>query len=99
MLKLLDTGWVAYRFGKWRWVPYFAAGLVFMVIGWAATEILAVVQSMNPAGADAGVSPWPFALTAALALLLMIYSVWLCYVDGVREDYKKSAEHYRTHGW
>lgn len=99
MLKLLDTGWVAYKFGKWRWLPYFAAGLVFMVIGWAITEILMIARQMGPTAASTESPIWPLAVCFVAAFVMMGYSIWLCYIDEARGDYIERAEAYRTHGW
>jgi hypothetical protein len=98
MLILLNTGWVAHRFGQWRWVLHAAAGVAFLVIGWAAANIVLVVQSLAPP-ADSSSAGWTFLTFAAAGFPLLLYSLWLCYIDSTREAYRAIAERYRRDGW
>lgn len=100
MLELLDTGRIAHKLGKWRWTAYFATGLCLFLVGWAIAELLRIPSLMSPAAAaDSSLAFWTFVGFSLLALLLILYSFWLGYIDEMRGTYIKDAQHYKTHGW
>ncbi|WP_426391933.1 hypothetical protein [Variovorax sp. R-27] len=98
MLILLNTGWVAHRFGQWRWLLHAVAGVVFLAIGWAAANIVLVVQSLAPT-AESSAAGWTFLTFAAAGFILLLYSIWLSYIDSTRQAYRAIAERYRRDGW
>ncbi|TSD59067.1 hypothetical protein FFI97_001675 [Variovorax sp. KBS0712] len=99
MLELLDTGRIAHKLGKWRWTAYFATGVCVFLIGWAIAELLMIPSRMSPVAADSSPAFWTLAAFSLASLLLIIYSVWLCYIDEVHGKYIEVAQHYKTHGW
>jgi uncharacterized membrane protein YedE/YeeE len=98
MLILLNTGWVAHKYGKWRWVLYAAAGVMLFAIGWAIANLLMVPSTLSP-GADTAPALWTFIGFSIATVLLLIYSAWLCYTDEMHGTYQEVAERYRTQGW
>lgn len=99
MFELLDTGRIAHKFGKWRWTVYFAAALCVFLLGWALAELLMIPSLMSSTAADTSIAFWTFAAFSLISLILLVYSVWLCYIDEVRQAYRGAAEHYKVHGW
>jgi hypothetical protein len=98
MLRLLDTGWIANRYGKWRWVHYAAAGIMLFAIGWAVSELLLVPRKLSPT-ADTSMAGWTLVGFSVASLLLFGYSAWLSYIDETRLAYEEVAQRYRTEGW
>jgi hypothetical protein len=99
MLELLDTGRIAHKFGKWRWALYFAAAGCLFLIGLAVTELLMIPGRMSPAAADTTLAFWTFTAFCVASLLMIVYSIRLCYIDEMHGAYVDDAEHYRRHGW
>lgn len=99
MLELLDTGRIAHKLGKWRCPPYFATGLCLFFFGWGIAEVLMIPGLMSPAAANSSPAFWTFAVFSLASLLLIIYSVRLCYIDEVHGTHIEDAHHYETHGW
>lgn len=99
MLELLDTGRIAHKLGKWRWTAYFATGVCLFLIGWAIAELLMIPSRMSPVAVDSSPALWTLAGFSLPSLLLIIYSVWLCYIDEVHGTYIEVAQRYKTHGW
>jgi len=98
MLKLLDTGWIAHKYGKWRWAHYALAAVFLFVFGLAIANFLTIPAKISP-GADKSLAGWTFVVFGGLSLLVLIYSIWLSYIDEVHGTYIDVAERYRTHGW
>ncbi|AVQ80900.1 MULTISPECIES: hypothetical protein [unclassified Variovorax] len=99
MLELLDTGRIAHKLGRWRWTAYFASGVCLFLIGWGIAEVLMIPSLMSPVAADSSPAFWTFAAFSLASLLLIIYSVRLCYIDEMHGTYIEDAQHYKTHGW
>lgn len=98
MLKLLNTGWIAHKHGKRRWVQYALAAVFLFVLGFAIANFL-TVPAMLSFGVDTALAGWTFLSFACLSMLSLTYSIWLSYTDEMHGTYIKVAERYRTHGW
>jgi hypothetical protein len=99
MLELLDSGRIAHKLGKWRWSAYFATAICLFFFGWGVSEVLMIPSLMSPVAADSSPAFWTFAGFSLASLLLILYSVRLCYIDEMHGAYIDDAEHYRLHGW
>jgi len=96
MLYLLDTGRMAYKFGKWRGTLY----LVATAVPFAIANFIAKVFSILP---DQSQPPMAFQWMEigfhAVALLLWGYGCYRIYRDHVHHDYYLEAQHYQREGW
>ncbi|SES75432.1 hypothetical protein [Variovorax sp. OV084] len=98
MLKLLNTGWIAHKYGKRRWIHYALAAAFLFGFGFAIANFLTIPAMLN-SGADTALAGWTFLSFACLSMLALIYSIWLSYTDEAHGTYVEVAERYRTHGW
>ncbi len=96
MLYLLDTGRMAYKFGKWRGVLYLVATAVPLAIANFISQVFGLLpgQPQPPAAFQ-----WIEIGCYAVALLLWGYGCYRLYRDYIHHDYYLEADHYQHEGW
>lgn len=96
MLELLDTGRMAYKFGKWRGVLYLVATLAPLII---ATFILSIFGILPGKPTPPAAIEWIGMILYGLALALGMYGCHQLYRDQVHHDYYLEADRYKHEGW
>lgn len=96
MLYLIDTGRMAYKFGKWRGVLYLLATIVPLALGNFISKVFSILpgQLLPPT-----VLQWSEVGFYIFALLLWGYGCYLLYRDHVHHDYYLEADQYQREGW
>lgn len=96
MLYLLDTGRMAYKFGRLRGALYLVATTVPLAIA----NVIAKVFSILPGQPEPSVDlQWVEIGFYALAMLLWAYGCYRLYRDCVHHDYFLEADHFQREGW
>ena len=96
MLYLLDTGRMAYKFGKWRGALYLAASAVPLTLANFVSKVFSILpgQPQTPTAFQ-----WIEIGLYALALLLWGYGCYRLYRDHVHHDDDFEADRYQREGW
>ena len=90
MLKLLNTGRLAHRYGEWRGVAY----LVAVVVPLAMAHFLGTVFTILPGSAQAAPAlQWLQISFYSVAALLTVYGFYRLYRDHEHHDYIEDADH------
>lgn len=102
MLELLDTGRMAYKFGKWRaaMTDVYATGLALLstAVGAMGELVSQFGASGDTTGANSPID-WSALGLSVMATLMLFWGGWQLYRDVEHGDYRRDASRYKHEGW
>ena len=102
MLEILDTGKMAYKYGKHRGWIIAAYGVATWLAALAVNHFQDAIFAVAPAGAEpSGFTPitWLAIVMFTVGIMIVLWGAWQLYKDETRSDYRYDADHYKMHGW
>lgn len=95
MLELLDTGRMAYKFGKWRGVFTLLAAVILYLFSYGLFNL----GNLLPYAPGPHPFRWGVLALVVLGGIIQLIGSWQLYRDHVHGDYHFDKDHYQSHGW